>query len=81
MRPAVKGLEPQPLFSSETSKYRVRPKEKNTPYKTAEVPSAPPPETVGNPLTVPSSSAPASSPPPQSPEASESSSPAAPPSP
>lgn len=81
MRPAVKGLESQPLFSSETSKYRVRPKEKNTPYKTAEVPSAPPPETVGNPLTVPSSSAPASSPPPQSPEASESSSPAAPPSP
>lgn len=81
MRPAVKGLEPQPLFSSETSKYRVRPKEKNTPYKTAEVPSAPPPETVGNPLTVPSSSAPASSPPPQSPEAPESSSPAAPPSP
>ena len=81
MRPAGERPEPQPLFSSETSKYRVRPKEKNTPYKTAEVPSAPPPETVGNPLTVPSSSAPASSPPPQSPEASESSSPAAPPSP
>lgn len=81
MRPAVKGLEPQPLFSSETSKSRVRPKEKNTPYKTAEVPSAPPPETIGNPLTVPSSSSPASSPPAQSPEPAESSSPAAPPSP
>lgn len=81
MRPAVKGLEPQPLFSSETSKYRVRPKEKNTPYKTAEVPSAPPPETVGNPLTVPSSSSPVSSPPEQSPEPAESSSPAAPPNP
>lgn len=81
MRPAVKGLESQPLFSSETSKYRVRPKEKNTPYQTAEVPSAPPPETVGNPLTVPSSSSPVSSPPEQSSEPAESSSPAAPPNP
>ena len=67
MKPAVKGLAPEPLFSSEKNQYRVRPSEKSTPYKTAEVPSAPPPETVGNPLTVPSSPSsppPASSPPP-----------------
>lgn len=67
MKPAVKGLEPEPLFSSENNRYRVRPSEKSTPYKTAEVPSAPPPETVGNPLTVPSTSPSPSSPAPASP--------------
>ena len=67
MRKAVKDLPPEPLFSSENSRYQVKPSEKNTPYKTAEVPSAPPPETVGNPLTVPSASQSASAPPPVSP--------------
>ena len=71
MKKAVKDLAPEPLFSAENSKYQVKPSEKNTPYKTAEVPSAPPPETVGNPLTVPSTSRSASSPPPVSPSPSQ----------
>lgn len=64
MKNAVKDLPAEPLFSYRAKANRIVPREKSTPYQTAEVPSAPPPETVGNPLTVPSSP---SSPPPASP--------------
>lgn len=71
MKNAVKGLPPEPLFSSDKNQSQVKPKEKQTPYKTAEQPAAPPPETVGNPLTVPSTSTIPSSAPPASPAPSE----------
>lgn len=64
MKNAVKDLPAEPLFSYKAKGNRISPREKATPYQTAEVPSPPPPPTTSRPLIVtsqpPESSAPAS---------------------
>lgn len=65
MKNAVKDLPAEPLFSYKAKGNRISPREKATPYQTAEVPSPPPPPTTSRPLIVTSQ-------PPESPSPEES---------
>ncbi|WP_215522234.1 transglycosylase domain-containing protein [Varibaculum prostatecancerukia] len=65
MKNAVKDLPAEPLFSYKSKGNRISPREKATPYQTAEVPSPPPPPTTSRPLIVTSQ-------PPESPSPEES---------
>ena len=62
MKNAVKDLPVEPLFSykDKDKENKIVPKEKSTPYQTAQVPSPPPPPTTSRPLIV--TSQPAESP-------------------